>query len=167
MFFFAACVRLGPRWVPLRLNHQGNHAHRRAPAEPAPSHPARSIGPPPATTSACTADPRAGATSATSRAMGERPRARRQRETDSASAQPPPLPNAKPGERCLPVLEYHALCFSLALSRRSCPRPYGMHPARAHVQARWPVRPRRSAFPGASIPSPQTRTEALRQSTHP
>ena len=66
----------------------------------------------------------------------------------------------------MPVLEYHALCFSLALGRRSCPRPYGMHPAHAHIRARWPVRSRRSAFPGASIPPPQSRTEALRQSTH-
>ena len=64
VFFFAACVRLGPRWVPLWLNHQGNHAHRHAPAEPAPSHPTRSIGSPPATTSACSVDPQAGAVGA-------------------------------------------------------------------------------------------------------
>ena len=32
------------------------------------------------------------------------------------------------------------MCFSLALGCRSCPRP-GPRPARAHVQARWPVRP--------------------------
>ena len=67
LFVFAACVRLGPRWVPLWLNHQGNHAHRHAPAEPAPSHPTRSIGSPPATTSACSVDPQSGAVGAVAR----------------------------------------------------------------------------------------------------
>ena len=166
-FFFAACVRLSPRWVPLRLNHQGNHAHRRTPTEPAPSHSARSIGPPPATTSACTADPRGrrhlsrvpcdgGATSGTTPTRDR---------FGFGAATPPTHSRSQESGACLSA-EYHASCFSLALGRRSCPRPYGMHSARAHVQARWPVRPRRSAFPGASIPSPQTRSEALRQSTH-
>ena len=57
------------------------------------------------------------------------------------------------------------MCFSLALGCRSCPRPWSAARARARPGAMARPPTARATIPGASIPPPQSRTEALRQST--
>jgi hypothetical protein len=145
--------------VPLWLNHQGNHAHRHAPAEPAPSHPTRSIGSPPATTSACSVDPQAGAVGAVAGPIQLR-----------RSHSPYPTRGQESGAR---QSWSTARCASRLLWAADHVPGHGPRPARAHVQARWPVRPlhgRRSLARAFLRPSRVLRRSARARSptrTHP
>ena len=151
-FFFAACVRLGLRWVPLRLNHQGNHAHRHAPTEPAPSHPTHSIGSPPATTSACSVDPQASAVGAVAGPIQLR-----------RSHSPYPTRGQENGAH----QSWSTACCASHVLWAADHVPGPVRVPRTRTSGRdGPSAHGTSAIPGASIPPPQSRTEALRQSTH-